>query len=114
VATTDTYVWEITAGDSESVEFRFVDAAGAAIDIDADTFACQVRAERDSTSTLLATATCVASDTNLVTVSLTATQTRALGDADGRRFYSDLQQTSGSTINTTFPIVVVVTQDITR
>lgn len=114
MAAESTYSWSITAGDTETVEFRITDEDDVAIDVSAYTFTCEIREARNETGTALVTATCAASDTNLVTVSLTATQTRTLGDAGRRRFFSDLQQDTGTAITTLFPITVVVSQDVTR
>lgn len=113
VTATDTYHWEITAGDTEVVRFAIVDEDGEAIDVSGATFTCEIRERRGVTGTVSATATCAVEDTNVVVVTLSSTQTRALGD-NRRRFFSDLQGVESGVTTTYFPMTVSVDRDTTE
>ena len=109
------YDWEITAGDDEVRTFEIQDSAGDAIDVSARTYTAEFRTARGqaSTTTAAATASCsVASP--LVQVTLTAAQTRDLGD-NGRRYFWDLQETDeNGAVRTRARGVAVIVQDVTR
>lgn len=103
----DTYTWEIVAGDTESVAFDF------AASVASYTFTCQIREKRGDISDPIVTATCTPVS-DVCTVSLTAAQTRTLGDYGRRRFWADLQQNNAGVITTLFYISVIVQKDVSR
>lgn len=106
----DTYVWEIVAGDDETLIFNFESA------VTGYTFTCHIREERGDLGDSIVSATCTAASPTATkcTVVLTDTQTRTLGDYGRRRFWADLQQDNGTTRTTLFYISVVVQTDVTR
>lgn len=109
------YELSITAGDDESWVFKFYQDTEKTIPLDLTgrTYAAQVRIKPGDTSATPAATLSTAVVTNTVTVSATATQTRALRDA-GRRYYWDLEETVSGKKATLFKGGVTIFDDVTR
>jgi hypothetical protein len=106
------YPLALRIGDTETVSLTIQDSTGTAINITGRTYAAQVRATTDASSTL-ATFSCavVSGSAGTVNCTLSATTTAALSPGTG---VWDLQETNGSTVTTLLAGPVTISQDVTR
>ena len=106
------YPLTLRAGDTETVSVTLQDSAGSPINITGRTYAAQIRATADATSTL-ATFTC--SITNAAAGQFACTLSAATtADLSSQMAVWDLQETNGSTITTLLAGPVRIDQDVTR
>jgi hypothetical protein len=101
--------YTVTRGDSFADSFTF-SQSGAALNLTGYTFLAQLRAERSSSSTLLATFTVGTGSvaTGVVAVSLTSGQLTV----DPGRYWWELQWTTGSTVRTVLSGEFVVEPEV--
>jgi hypothetical protein len=102
----------IRRGDTFSHVITFVDDAAEAINKASSTFVAQIRNLPGDGAVIQAFTTAVSgAGSNLVTVSLTATQTAALTPGT---YGWDLQETAGTEVTTRVAGDVLITQDFSR
>ena len=109
----DGYAAPIRRGDTYSHPFTFVTSAGAAIDKSACTFRAQIRDLPGDAAAATASFTVALSGagSNVVTISMTATQTAQLAPGT---YAWDLEETTGSTVVTRVAGEAVISQDVSR
>lgn len=106
------YPLAIRRGDTETVAVTVQDAAGTAVDITGRTYAAQIRATADASSTL-ATFVCTITDAAAgqfaCTLSAATTAALAIGEA-----VWDCQETNGTVVTTLLAGDVRIDYDVTR
>ena len=102
----------IYQGDTLSFTVTSQDSDGNPINVTGRTYAMKVRPS-SSSSTVLATATCVVTDgaNGVVSVTIPAATTAALDVGTG---VADLEETNGSTVTTLVRWKVSIVEDVTR
>lgn len=103
---------KVMRGDTEVFNITLSDSAGTPINLTGDTFASQIRYNRDDV-TIAASFTCVITDApnGVVQLTLGAVASAALNDGVA---YWDLQRTSGANVSTVLSGKCTVLADVTR
>lgn len=102
----------IRIGDTEEVIAEIQDENGVPVDITSRTYAAQVRARPDSSGTLAAfVCTVTSGGGGVVTCTLSSGTTSALTPGSG---VWDMQETSGSVVETLLAGPVSIVRDVTR
>lgn len=103
---------KIMRGDTEVFNITVTDDAGVAIDLTGDTFASQIRYNRDDSS-IAASFTCVVTDAAAGKVTLTLSATSSAGLNAGPAYW-DLQRTNDGVVTTLVAGKCTVLADVTR
>jgi len=102
----------IRVGDTEEVIATIQDENGAAVNITSRTYAAQVRAKPDSSTTLAAfVCTVTSGGGGIVTCTLSSGTTAALTPTDA---VWDMQEINGSVVTTLLAGPVTIATDVTR
>lgn len=103
---------KIMRGDTETITVTITDTTGTPVNLTGDTFASQVRYNRDDTS-IAASFTCTVTNPTggVVTLVMSSVSSAALNDGIA---YWDLQRTSGGIVSTIVSGKCTVLADVTR